>query len=307
MAKRWIDYWCNAFTPDKRELWQAAIASQGIPLKIRKNENDAFADVGTMLARMDELSIETLLLPSAAVPEDAAVTDYERFTTPFEDVLKWTREHPGRFAGLFTLDPRAGVAGVRRAAEALSHGCFVGLQLHTHSWDRPFDDRDYYPYYALAADHGVPVVVQAGASGGRMPSECGRPLGIDRPALYFEGLDFVLSHTGWPWVDEALAMVGKHANVFLGTAGFPPHHWSPELCRFIGGAGRGKVLLGTSFPVVGHRHALARLDALDLGGEARDALLGGVARRIFGRLSREPQSAATGAEQAAAATRKEAE
>jgi predicted TIM-barrel fold metal-dependent hydrolase len=285
MAARWIDYWCNAFTPDKQELWDAAIAAQGIPLKIRRDENDAFADVATMLARMNELSVATLLLPSAVVPDGAGVTDYERFTTPFENVVKWAAEHPGRFAGLFTLDPRHGVAGVRRAAEALAHDCIVGLHVHTHSWDRPFDDRDYYPYYALAADHGVPVVVQAGASGGRMPSECGRPLGIDRPAIYFDSLDFVLSHTGWPWVDEALAMVGKHPNVFLGTAAFPPHHWSPQLRSFIGGVGQGKVLLGTSFPVVGHRHALSRLVDLRLSDDARDALLGGVARRIFGRLS----------------------
>ena len=86
-------------------------------------------------------------------------------------------------------------------------------------------------------------------------------------------------------VDEALAMAGKHRNVFLGTAAFPPHHWNAELLRFIAGAGRGKVMLGTSFPVVGHRHALTRLAELDLGEEARAALLEGTARRVFGRLA----------------------
>ena len=193
---------------------------------------------------------------------------------------------PGRFAGLFVLDPTTGVAGLSRAAEALSHDNFVGLLIHTHSWDRGFDHRDYYPYYALAAEHDVPVVMQAGASGGREPSACGHPIAIDRPALYFPSVDFVLSHTGWPWGDEALAMVGKHANVFLGTAAFPPHHWSAELVRFIGGAGQRKVMLGTSFPVVGQRHALARLGDLELSQEAREVLLQGTARRVFGRLGK---------------------
>jgi predicted TIM-barrel fold metal-dependent hydrolase len=297
MTARWIDYWCNAFTPDRLELWDAAIAAQGIPLKIRRNEDDSFAEVGEMVARMDELDVETLVLPAADVPESAAVTDYEPFATRPQDVVKWAAEHPGRFAGLVTLDPSQGVAGVRRAAEALAEDCFVGLHIHTHSWDRPFDDRDYYPFYALAAEHDVPVVMQAGASGGRMPSECGRPLGIDRPAIFFESVDFVLSHTGWPWVDEALAMVGKHANVFLGTAALPPHHWSPELTRFIEGPGRGKVLLGTSFPVVGHRHALARLGDLALGNDARDALLAGAASRVFGhRLARLARKNSSGQE-----------
>jgi len=283
----WIDYWCNAFTPDRRPLWDAAIEAQDIPLKIRRRDDDSFAEPGTMLARMDELGVTTLLLPSGEVPEGADTTTYELFTTRLEDVLKWSAQHPGRFAGLLTLNPTLGAAGLRRANEILALDAFAGLHIHTHSWDRPFDHRDYYPYYALAAEHGVPVVMQAGASGGRMPSECARPMGIDRAAIYFDSVDFVLSHTGWPWVDEALAMVGKHANVFLGTAAFPPHHWSPDLVRFVAGAGMGKVMLGTSFPVVGHRHALARLDDLGLPEEARTALLDGCARRVFTRLDKE--------------------
>jgi predicted TIM-barrel fold metal-dependent hydrolase len=289
----WIDYWCNAFTPDRLARWDAAIAAQGIPLKIRRRDDDSFAEPDDMLARMDELGVASLLLPCADVPAGAGVTDYALFTTHFEDVQKWAGQHPGRFAGLFTIDPSAGSSGLRRAAELLSHDCFVGLQIHTHSWDRAFDHRDYYPYYALAAEHGVPVVMQAGASGGREPSACGHPIGIDRPALYFPSVDFVLSHTGWPWVDEALAMVGKHANVFLGTAAFPPHHWSDALVRFIAGPGSGKAMLGTSFPVVGHRHALARLADLELAPNARAQLLEGTARRVFGRLAandREEQS-----------------
>ena len=173
---------------------------------------------------------------------------------------------------------------MRRAAEALARPELVGLQLHTHSFDRAFDHRDLYPYYALASEHAVPVVLQAGVSGGPLPSECGRPIGIDRPALYFPGVRFVLSHTGWPWVDEALGMVQKHSNVFLGTAAWPPHRWPAALVEFIAGAGAGKVMLGTSFPVVGHRQALARLGALGLPEPARASLLAGTARSVFTRL-----------------------
>jgi predicted TIM-barrel fold metal-dependent hydrolase len=279
-----VDYWANAFTPDKRALWDAAIAAQGIPLKVRRDETDSFADAATMVARMDELAIDTLLLPAADAPGDAAPTDYELFATRPEDLAKLAAAHPGRFAGLLTLDPTQGMGGVAAAREALEAPHFAGLHLHTHSWDRPFDDRDYYPYYAFAAEHDIPVVMQAGTSGGLMPSQCGKPIGIDRPALYFPGTRFVLSHTGWPWEQEAIAMAQKHPNVFLGTAAYPPHHWSEELVRFLSGVGRGKVLFGTSFPVVGHRHALSRLGALDLSEEIRAELLGGAARRVFPRL-----------------------
>jgi len=279
-----IDYWCNGFTPDRRPLWDAAIAEQGLTVKIRRREDDSFAAPEAMRARMDELGFEALLLPCADVPEHAAPFAYERYATRFDEMARLHASQPGRFAGQWSIDPAGGMPALRRAAEALAEPWCVGLHLHTHSFDRGFDHRDLYPFYALAAEHGVPFVMQAGAAGGRLPSECGRPFAIDRPALWFSELSFVLSHTGWPWVTEALAMAGKHANVFLGTAAFPPHHWSAELVRFLAGAGRGKVLFGTSFPVVGHRHALARLGELALDDAARAALLSGAARRVFRRL-----------------------
>ncbi len=278
-----IDYWCNAFTEDRRALWDAAIADQGLSVKVRRDPTDSFTDSPSMLARMDELGIDTLLLPTGEIPDGAGPYDYTRYATGFDEFTKLAAEHPGRFAGLWSLDPTRHL-GLRRAAEALSQPGVVGLHLHTHSFDRGFDHRELYPFYALAAEQDVPVVMQAGASGGRLPSDCGRPIGIDRPAIYFEGVRFVLSHTGWPWTDEALAMATKHPNVFIGTAAFPPHHWPDGLVRFIRGAGRGKTLFGTSFPVVGHRHALGRLPELELDAEARHALLEGAARRVFTRL-----------------------
>jgi len=279
-----IDYWCNAFTPDRRELWDAAVGRQGLSIKVRRDGEDAFALPAAMVARMDELGFETLLLPCAEVPEHAGPFAYERYAAQPEEARSLAASHPGRFAALWSFDPSHGMQAVRRAAGALALPCFVGLHLHTHSFDRPFDHRDLYPFYALAAEHDVPVVMQAGTSGGLMASECGRPIGIDRPALYFPDLRFVLSHTGWPWVDEAIAMAGKHPNVCLGTAAFPPHHWSDGLVRFMKGPGRGKTLFGTGFPVAGHRQALARLAELELREPARRALLEGAARSIFTRL-----------------------
>ncbi len=283
----WIDYWCNAFTPDRLARWDDAIAAQDASIKIRRGDDDSFATVETMVARMDELGIRTLVLPSCDAPSVEHPTDYALFTTRPADIVAWAQRYPGRFAGLFTLDPTSGDAGLRQAAEALAEPAFVGLHIHTHSWSRRFDHPDYAPFYTLAADRGVPVVMQAGASGGREPSEPGHPNGIEAPAKAYESVPFVLSHTGWPWVEETIEMTRRHGNVVLGTGAWPPHRWTDDLVRFIEGEGQGRVMLGTSFPVVGHRHALARLDEIELPAAARDALLSGTARRIFARLDEE--------------------
>ena len=279
-----VDYWCNAFTPEYRDVWDAAIGDQGLAVRVRRDPEDSFAEPAAFVARMDELGYDAVLLPSTEIPPEAGRFAYERYVTPPAQAEKLVAAYPGRFAALWTIDPSLGLDGVRRAAEALTRPHVIGLHLHTHSFDRAFDHRDLYPYYALAAEHGVPVVMQAGASGGLLPSECGHPIGIDRPAIYFRTVRFVLSHTGWPWVDEAVAMALKFPNVFLGTAAYPPRHWAPAVRDFLRGPGRTKTVFGTNFPTVGHRHALTQMGELDLSPDTRDALLGGTARRVFTRL-----------------------
>lgn len=281
-----IDVWCNGFTLDHKARWDEVIETQGLALRIRKGDDDSFTRPGDMVSRMDQIGFSTLLLAACEVPEHALPFAYERYASTPGLVSELARAHPGRFYGLFSLDPTTGQAGVEEADRALSRKQeFVGLHVHTHSWDRPFDHRDYYPYYALAADHDVPIIMQAGTSGGIMPSECGKPIGIDRPAIYFPRVRFVLSHLGWPWTDEAIAMAMKFPNVYIGTAAWPAHRWPASFVDFVKGQGRGKCMLGTSFPTVGHRHALARLEEIGLDPEVRLEYLEGAARRCFSRIA----------------------
>jgi predicted TIM-barrel fold metal-dependent hydrolase len=284
MATGTVDTLCNAFLPARQEAWDAAILGQGLPLKVRRDPRDSFASAEEMVRRMDELGIATLTLVTSDVHHHGTAFDVSTVTARWEEAEELAQRFPGRFAALWGIEPQLGLAGVRRADEALSQPWVVGAYLHTHSFDRPFDHADHYPFYALCARHGVPMVMQAGASGGRLPSECGKPIGIDRPAIYFPDVPFVLSHTGWPWVNEAVAMALKFSNVYLGTASFPPAHWPSELVEFLRRPGRRKVVFATNFPTVGHRHALAQLDDLALSDEVRSLLLEENARSIFTRL-----------------------
>lgn len=284
-----IDYWCNCFLPPMREKWNAAIARQGIPLKVRSDDDDSFADAEAMVARMDEIGMDSLIVPACDLPEGEDPLSFEGLAARWDDIETMAGAHPGRIAGAWSVDPRTGMDGVRRAREALEQQWCVALHIHTHSWDRPLDHPDYYPYYALCSDFDVPMVAQVGTSGGRLPSECGRPITFDRPAIYFRSTRFVLSHTGWPWVDEAIAMALKFDNCFLGTAAYPPRHWSPTLVEFMRRAGRGKTMWGTSFPTVGHRHALGQIGEVELSDDAVHQLVAGTARGVFTRLGPAPR------------------
>jgi predicted TIM-barrel fold metal-dependent hydrolase len=270
-----IDYLCNAFTPDRAAVWEVALEHGAGSVKIRR-DGEGFTEPHDMVARMDELGIETVLLPTGDLDEG----EFTPVAARWDEAAKLAERWPGRFGALALIDPTAAMTGVRGLRAHLADAWVVGLYLHTHSFDRRFDAADLYPTYAVAADAGVPVVMQAGVSGGPMPSECGRPIGIDRPALYFKDVKFVLSHTGWPWVDEAIAMARTRANVYLGTASYPPRHWPEALVAFIRS---GKVLMGTNFPTVGHNQLVAQLAELGLDEEL--AMATKAARMVFTRLA----------------------
>jgi predicted TIM-barrel fold metal-dependent hydrolase len=279
-----VDYLCNSFLPDRRALWDASISSSGVPVKVRRDPNDSFAEPEAMVARMDELGIATILMPTCDL-EGHGEHGFDRIATRWKEAEALVRRFPGRFAALMSPDPTKRMAGVREARERLANPWVVGFYIHTHSWDRRFDHPDYYPYYALCSEFDVTMAMQAGTSGGLMPSECGLPVGIDRPAIYFPDVRFVLSHTGWPWVEETIAMALKFPNVYLGTGAYPPRHWGGSLRNFIRGPGRRKTIFGTNFPTVGHRHALSQISELELPEETQRCLLGDNARAAFSRLN----------------------
>ena len=60
-----VDSICNAFTPDRRAVWDGALRRSGVPLKVQKEDDDGFAHPEVMVARMDELGLATLLLPTS--------------------------------------------------------------------------------------------------------------------------------------------------------------------------------------------------------------------------------------------------
>ena len=279
-----VDYLCNSFTLDREQVWDDAIAAQGVPIKVRRDPTDSFCTADTMVARMDELGVATMLMPTSDLHNHGTPFEYDPVANRFDEMAALAAGYPGRFMALWAVNPQLGMKGVKRARQVLEQPWCAGIWIHTHSFDRRFDHADYYPYYALAAEFGVPVAMQAGTSGGLMPSECGMPVGIDRPAIYFPEVNFLLSHTGWPWVAETVAMALKFSNVYLGTCAYPPKHWDPAVHQFLRGPGKRKVIFGTNFPTVGHRGSLAQVAALDLADEVHANLLGGNARRIFNRL-----------------------
>ena len=81
-----VDTLSNAFTEDRRALWDGAIASQGVQVKVRRDQHDSFADPAALVARMDELGVATVMLVTGETGRHAHRNPYdvEHLVAPFE-------------------------------------------------------------------------------------------------------------------------------------------------------------------------------------------------------------------------------
>jgi predicted TIM-barrel fold metal-dependent hydrolase len=174
------------------------------------------------------------------------------------------------------------MAGVAELEEAVrSHG-FKGVHIHPHGFAIPPSHAHYFPYYAKCAELGVAAVVSMGHTMDPSPIQYGHPVHLDEVALYFPDLTIVIAHTGWPWVEEAIALASKHANVYLGTSAYGPKYWKSEMVQFLDSRrGRDKVMFGTDWPLLRHGVALDQIRSLGLRDESVASLTGLNARRAF--------------------------
>lgn len=276
-----IDYWCNAFTQDAMdEYWHGAEEIAAVidwwglaPRIVGRTPTDFLRD-------LDDASVEFVLIPS--VKMRSFITGSPIWNTPEAEVANLIEEAPDRMRGLYGIDPLRGMEGVRQLEAWVRSGYFLGSHLHTYGFGLPIDHRRYYPFYAKCVELDVPVVIQVGHSAERMPSELARPILLDNVALDFPDLKVVAAHTGWPWVEELIALAWKHPHVYIGTSAHHPRFWDDKLVRFLAGRGQGKVLFGTDYPVLDHAESIAAIDLLELPADASESLLHGACRRVFG-------------------------
>ncbi|MEW6776190.1 MAG: amidohydrolase family protein [Bdellovibrionota bacterium] len=276
-----IDYWCNLFTPggiQKLFLDQPELRKAFEWLNIFDHLKGYPVEEFTKL--MDAAGVEKVFVPAAKMASwEKKVLQWD---LSVEEVAEVCQKAPKRIHGLFGINPWNRMEGVRALERAVKDHGFVGAHYHPYGFDVPVSDAALYPFYAKCVELNVPVVMQIGHSAEFMPNEAGRPLLLDRVALYFPELKIIAAHTGWPWVEELLALAWKHPNLYVGTSAHAPKYWDPKLVAFINSRGQDKTLYGSDHPVLLHKESLAQIDGLNLKPAAREKLLYKNAQRVFG-------------------------
>ena len=249
--------------PTARAVWDGAHRRAGVAREGAARPDDSFAEPDGMVARMDELGIATLLLPTGDIGRHGTLDpfDFEHVAArgtrsqKLADALARAGSPRSR-----SIDPTHGMRGVRERARAPRRP--VGRRLlPPHAQLRPPPrPRRLLPVLRARAPSRR-AGRDAGGHVGRPDAERVRPPDRHRPprALLPRHARSCSRTSGWPWVDEAIAMALKFPNVFLGTGAYPPRHWPTAVLRVPAGPGPRKVMFGTNFPTVGHRHALGQV------------------------------------------------
>ena len=129
------------------------------------------------------------------------------------------RAYPDDLFGMAAVNPR--FRGVEWALEELTRAIedlkLLGLKLYPmYDHYAPNDPKLGLPVFERAAELGIPVMVHMSTTPVRdAPLQYGQPILLDDVARRFPSLPLLVCHTGFPWVDECLAFVGRHENTYL--------------------------------------------------------------------------------------------
>ena len=195
--------------------------------------------------------------------------------------MKRLRRGPDLFVGFGGINPFNRQKGIQEIEHAVKNLGFKGVYLHTYSFDIPINHKLYYPFYEKCAELGVGVSMRSGPFSGAN-AQRSWPSDSDRGhCSRFPELNIVGSHTGWPWVEEMIAMAWKFPNVYIGIDAHMPRYLDESLKKFIKTRGKGKVLYGTNYPLIYHKESIDQIKELNLRSDAEALLLGGAAAKVF--------------------------
>ena len=227
-----------------------------------------------IIALMDRAHIDKLMLSAWHRPG--------QWVHHNDDIAAMVQQYPERFVGVAAVNLERPVEAVRELERAVTQLGFKALRVVPWLWQRPPNDKFYFPLYVKCIELGIPFCTQVGHTGPLMPSETGRPIPyLDEVALIFPELKIVGGHIGHPWTDEMIGLAWKHENVYIDTSAYLPRYYPPQLLHFLKTYGQDKVLFGTNFPQLSLEKCMTQVQELDLPPAIQAKFLGENARRVF--------------------------
>jgi len=191
--------------------------------------------VALTLREMDRFGIDIGLVGLAGATVDRALA-----------------EHPDRFrANLEALDPNDITEAVRAIRRTHAERAIKAVTTFPAGCNPqvPVSDRRYYPVYQTCVDLDLPIVVNAGIAGPRVPSACQDVMHFDQVCYDFPELRIVMRHGAEPWEDLAVKLMLKWPGLHYMTSAFAPKYYPKAIIDYANTRGADKVMYAGYFPM----------------------------------------------------------
>jgi uncharacterized protein len=264
------------------DAWAQPVLKEGfIPEVVRLFQQSGSAHLlgqnlspAQLVGMMDNAGVDRVMLCAWHRPGTWVISN--------DTIAQFVRQFPQRFVGVAAVNLEKPVEAVHELKRAVTELDFKALRVVPWLWNRPPNDKLYFPLYVACIELDIAFCTQVGHTGPLMPSETGRPVPyLDEVALTFPELRIVAGHIGHPWTDEMIGVAWKHENVFIDTSAHAPRYYPPQLVHYLKTYGQDKVLFGTNFPQLSWENCVQQVQAMNLPEEIQLKFLGENARRVF--------------------------
>ena len=226
--------------------------------------------VDELLAAMDAFGINKALVPIS-----------------FDDTLsiEAVTSHPDRLLGCISADPNLGAEGIRRIRRAKTEVGAVAVGFFPCGCVPivAINDPAVYPVYATCEELGMPVFVNVGVPGPRVPMHAQRVEHLDEVMYDFPELRVVMRHGGEPWDDLAVKLMLKWPNLYYSTSAFAPKHYPKSILDYANTRGADKVIYAGYYPYgLTLERSFAELGDLPLNERVWPKFLRGNAEHVLG-------------------------
>jgi predicted TIM-barrel fold metal-dependent hydrolase len=161
------------------------------------------------------------------------------------------KDYPDRFAASVEANPNDITGSVRKIRQAHDeHG--INAVSSFPAGCNPqvaVNDARYYPIYQTCIDLDLPMVINAGIAGPRVPSACQDVMHFDQVCYDFPELRIVMRHGAEPWEALAVKLMLKWPGLYYMTSAFAPKYYPQAIIDYANTRGADKIMYAGYYPM----------------------------------------------------------
>ncbi len=199
-------------------------------------------------------------------------------------VLEFCQSFPEMFHGFWGIDPHKGMDAVRTIEHVVKEHGMKGVALDPYLAHIPASAARFYPIYAKCCELNVPVFITMAPPPNVQGAliEYTDPRDVEKAAHDFPELNFIMSHAGYPFVEEAIFVVMRNKNVYMDLS---EYELAPMADRYVEALNKGwidrKVVFASAHPFVEQSAAIKIYNEMPISDEVRARVFWDNAARLL--------------------------